>query len=311
MNTNSNPNPFDEDHPIESVPAFDNSDLQPIEDENSGRTFAWLILGVAAIGCGLLFAVAFFYFQPDAQSLVDKYFPSPTATFTQTPTATATITMTPTNTPTPTLTPSPTVSPTPHVLITPANGETVFEETFDSNDRKWFGYFDGSTVLVKDGRLILRSEEPGYIGMVFCTACPVFDDPFYFQAEISTLVNTAESYGLAFCSRGYGPEYYVLYINPKNKNMELDKHSATGWKTLIDTRYSSSLNDFPFSNTLGVYFEHGKIDVYINNVHVDSYTDDKPLECRRSGFIVNDGKFEMLADNIFAYAIRPTATASP
>ena len=56
---------------------FDNSNMQPIEDDNTGRTFVWVILGVAAIGCGILFAAAFFYFQPDAQSLVDKYFPSP------------------------------------------------------------------------------------------------------------------------------------------------------------------------------------------------------------------------------------------
>jgi hypothetical protein len=237
-----------------------------------------------------------------------KYFPSPTATFTRTPTTTPTLTLTPTNTPTPTTTPSPTVSPTPHVLITPPQGETVFEEKFNSNERKWAEYFSNNTVTIKDGKLILRSEEKGYIGIAFCTTCPAINDPFYFQAEVFTPLDTAESYGLAFCSRGYGDNYYVFNINPKYDNIELFKHSTKGWQTLIGTRYSSSLNHFPVSNTLGVLFDHGNIDLYVNNIHVTSYEDDKPLDCRKIGFVVDEGKVDMYADNIFAYTIQPTPT---
>src|SRR6185295_15467718 len=100
---NNDPKPLDEDTPIDSTPAFDNSSMGFIEEDHSGRTFIWMLLGVAAIGCGLLFAAALFFFKPDAQSLVDKYFPSPTATFTRTPTVTPTLTPTSTLPPTPTL----------------------------------------------------------------------------------------------------------------------------------------------------------------------------------------------------------------
>jgi hypothetical protein len=304
-------NPFDKDTQFKSSSAFDDAGMSPVEDDHSGRTFVWLLLGVAAISCGVLFAAGFFFFKPDAQALVDKYFPSPTATFTRTPTSTPTITLTPTNTPTPTLTPSPTLSATPHVLITPAEGETVFEETFDTNERKWYAYYQDNTVLVEDGRLTLRSEESGYIGVAFCTTCPVFDDPFYFKAEVTTLNNTFEEYGLVFCSPGYGTNFYVFQMNARTQYFDLYKHSATGWEPLATARRSSNIRDFPATNTLAVYFDHGAISLYINDALVNSYKDDDPFMCRRAGFIVDEGKIDMIVDNIFAYKIQSTSTLSP
>jgi hypothetical protein len=46
------------------------------EDERSGsRPIVWALLGIVAIGCGVIFAIALFYFQPDAKSLYAQYFP--------------------------------------------------------------------------------------------------------------------------------------------------------------------------------------------------------------------------------------------
>jgi hypothetical protein len=311
MGNGTDSNPFEENTSDITSPAFEYTNLNPVEDDHSGRNFVWLLLGVAVMVCGLLFAAALFFFQPDAQSLVGRYFPSPTATFTRTPTATPTVTLTPTNTSTPTPIPSPTMSLTPHVLLTPAQDEVVFKETFDTNERKWFGYFDGNTVLIKDGRLTLRSEDKGYIGIALCTTCPVLSDPFYYQAEVYTLADTDEAYGLAFCSRGFGSNYYVFQISPKHNNMELYKHSSVGWQTLIGARYSSSLNSFPGSNTLGVLFDHGDINLYINGINITSYEDNEPLECSKAGFFVNAGKLDVFADNVFAYMIKPASTPSP
>ena len=272
--------------------------MQPLEEDGSQRTLVWFLLGIVALGCGLLFALAFLYFRPDAQTLVDQYFPSATPTGTSTPKPTPTIT------PSPTLTPTATMTPTPHVLITPAQSQTVFNETFASNDGKWYGYYNGSKVAVKDGRLTLRSDERGYIAIALCTNCPGLNDEFYFQAEVSTAADTPEFYGLAFCSAGYGDDYYVFQVGPRYKQYELHKHSATGWETLIDSQYAPSLNDFPLSNTLGLYFEHGQMELYINNTNVISYQDTKPLTCRKAGLYVNDGGFDMVVDNIFAYTIQ-------
>ena len=290
---------------------MDNLDMQPIEEETSGRTLVWFLLGVAALGCGLLFALAFLFFKPDAQALVDQYFPSATPTPSITPTSTPTIKPTPTLTPTKTLTPTLTMTPTPHVLITPPQEETVFNETFDANERKWYGYYDGNKVTVEGGKLTLLSKTKEYIGMAFCTNCPDLKDAFYLQAEMTTLVDTDESYGMAFCSPGYGSDFYVFQINPSTSYYDLYKHSIKGWETLFVSQYSSSMNDFPNSNILGVSFNQGAMEFYINNTHLISYNDSKPLTCRKSGFYVNDGKFDLIVDNVFSYSLQLTPTLSP
>src|SRR5262245_37948833 len=70
--------------------SFDNTSMQPVEEDSSGRNLVWFLLGVAGLGCGLLFALALLFFRPDAQALIDQYFPSPTSTTTGTPTPTRT-----------------------------------------------------------------------------------------------------------------------------------------------------------------------------------------------------------------------------
>ena len=291
--------------------SFEDSALKSVEDDANGRTLILFLLGVVVVGCGLLFALAFLYFQPDALALVDRYFPSATASQTATPKPTSTSTPSPTLTPTRTITPTATTTLTPHVLITPALDETVFNETFASNESKWYGYYNGSQVTVTDGRLMLSSEQKGYVALALCTNCPDLGDVFYYQTEISTVADAAEFYGLAFCSPGYGADFYVFQINPALSQYEVYKHSATGWATLITAQYSSSLNDFPVTNTLGLYFDQGKMNLFINNTQVNSYEDEDPLDCKKTGFYVNGGDFEMAADNLFAYAVQPTPTTAP
>lgn len=322
MDDNSFNNSFDQAEPINSPTAFDDSALNPIDDgDSSGRLFVWLILGVAAIGCGLLFAVAFFFFQPDAQSLVDKYFPSPTATFTRTPTSTPTSTLTPTNTSTPTktLTPTaththiPTATPTsPHVLLSPPADEMVFEDAFDSNKYGWENYYANNTTEIKNGKLTIRSNKKGYIGAVICKKCPTFDQAFYFQAELLTTIDTYESYGLLFCAQGFEGNYYVFEIDAQNKNYNLSKHMSHGWSSfLISYTRSDFINRFPKPNILGVYFDQGDIKLYINGVLVNTYTTSNPLPCKQAGFIINQGELDLIVDNIFAYRIKNVVTRTP
>ncbi len=295
---------------------MDNNSLQdttsqPLEEDGSRQRLVWLLLGIAALGCGLLFVLAFLFFRPDEQTLVDQYFPSATPTQTATRRPTATATPSPTLTPTKTLTLTPTITSTPHVLITPARGETVFNETFDTNERKWYGYYTDSPVDIQNGKLTLGSKHRGYSAIAFCTTCPALDDAFYYQAEVSTLTNTGEFYGLAFCSPGYGLDFYLFQVNPRRRQYELNKHTATGWQTLITSQYAPSLNGFPVTNILGIGFDHGQMEFYLNDVHVISYQDENPLDCRRAGFYVNDAGFDMIADNVFAYSVEPMLTPTP
>jgi hypothetical protein len=111
------------------------------EDERSGsQPIVWALLGIVAIGCGVIFAIALFYFQPDAKSLYAQYFPSPTVTPSRTPTSTPTLTPTATSTSTPT--------PNMTVTIQVQNAQSTAEnalsswkiirtDTFDSNKNNW------------------------------------------------------------------------------------------------------------------------------------------------------------------------------
>ena len=286
--------------------------INPFDEEElrGRRTIVWALLGIIIIGCGLLFAGAFFLFQPDARSLYAQYFPSPTATSTRTSTPSPTVTASPTATFTRTPTLTATITPTPHVLIKPAQDETVFNETFDSNERQWYAFYDGNVVNVENGTLTLRSNSSEYIGLAFCTNCPYLDDIFYYQAEMSTLDKTDESYGLAFCSSGYNADFYVFQINRLGK-YQLYKHSENNWDSLISSQRSPTIQGFPVTNTLGVYYVNGDMKLYINNVLVDSYKDESPFKCRKAGFFVNGGTFDMTADNIFSYSIDSQASPSP
>jgi hypothetical protein len=290
------------------------NDIQPgLENGASQKRRMFALAGFGAtfaINC-ILFIFAFRLFEPDRLSLSDRYFPSATVTVTSTSTPTPTLIPTRTPRPTFTSTPTPTITPTPHVLITPAGGENVFAESFDSNERDWYAYLSNNTVRIEDGKLTLRSEESDAIGIAFCTDCLDLADPFYFQAEVSTAEDTIDPYGLAFCSPGYGPDFYVFQINPRTHLYELYKHSARGWEALVVTKYSPAINAAPNSNILGVQFDHGQINLYINNVPMKSYQDDDPFECRRSGFIVNGGGYDMVVDNVFAYTVGSTPAPSP
>ena len=280
-------------------------------DSTNRRTFALAGLSaVFAINC-VFFFLAFRWFEPDQLSLSDRYFPSATATITSTSTLTPTLTPTRTPRPTRTITPTATITTTPHALISPAGGETVFEERFDSDEQDWYAYYNNNTVLVEDGKLNLRSELSGNIGIAFCTHCPTLADPFYFQAEVSTVENAIDPYGLAFCSPGFGADFYVFQINPRTHLYDLYKHSSQGWKSLAIRKSSPAINAFPNTNALGIQFDHGQINLFINNIQVNSYQDDEPLKCRKSGFIVNGGGYDMVVDNVFAYAIQPVLTPTP
>ena len=315
MDRDTNSDPFDNDTPIESTPAFDDSSLSPIEDANNGRTFVWLILGVAVIGCGLLFAVAFIFFQPDAQSLMGKYFPSPTATFTRTPTSTPTNTSTPTIAPTatatltPTITPTPTLTLTPHALLAPPEGVTVLGDKFDNTKLGWVKFYNGTSSKIKDGELNMESNNIGYVGMVTCINCPVTDNIYYFQAEVYPEVETDVLHGIAFCINGHDNDYFVFHIDSKNRKFSLYKNIAKGdWTLIYNDLPSDAIKKYPEHNTLGVYFDSGNMDLYINGTKIQSLKYPDILKCKQVGIYVNDGGINIHVDNVFMYKVDPPAT---
>jgi len=256
------------------------------------RLFKLAAFAVFFVVVCLLFFLAFDNFQPDQKSLSDLYFPSPTATFTLTPTPT----LTPTSTPSP--------SPTPYVYLTPPAGILIFEETFDSNSKAWDAYYKTNVVRVANGKLILRSNEKGQEGMALCPDCENTTDEFYFQAELLPEKPIAIRYGISFCASENENEFYVLAVDEVFSLYTLYKHSPTDQQTLIRGERTEYIRKYPSPNTIGVKYTGGTMDLYLNNYKLNSFTDNNPLLCKWSGVFVENGIFNLIVDNVFAYGLK-------
>jgi len=266
----------------------DKSILAPI----GARPLKLAAFAIVFVVVCLLFFFAFDSFQPDQKSLSDLYFPSPTATFTLTPTPT----LTPTSTPSPT--------PTPYAYLTPPTGIVIYKETFDSNSKAWERYYKTNVVRVANGKLILRSNERGQEGMALCRDCENTTDNIYFQAELLPEKPIAIRYGISFCASENEDEYYVFAIDEVFSLYTLYKHSPTDQQTLIPNKRTEYIHKYPTSNTIGVKYAGGTMDLYLNDHKLNSFTDDNPLSCKWPGVFVEDGIFILFADNIFSYEIK-------
>ena len=287
MNNNKDDfsNPFDKDTKFKSSSAFDDGNTSPIEDESSGRTFIWLILGVVAIGCGLLFAAALFFFKPDAQALVDKYFPSPTATFTRTPTITPTFTSTSTFTPTPTLNMTATAAAAQATdtamayQATAANaasaGRVIVTDAFDSNKNKWQDeQSDDDYALTKyeiaDGNYTwdATAHKP-FIGWVTASTKVVTD--FYLTVEIKqTSGPDSADCGVIF-REDTDSNFYYFGINDQGQYVLYLYFQD--WSTLIDWTESGLIQPRE-ANRITVLGEGSHFIFFINDQYLTEVTDE-------------------------------------
>ncbi|MEW5940847.1 MAG: hypothetical protein AB1750_14350 [Chloroflexota bacterium] len=215
-------------------------------------------------------------------------------------------------TPTPSATPTPTITPTPHVYLTPPADIFMVQENFDSNRLKWRNFFSDNTVRVEGGKLRLKSDKNGYIGTAYCSGCPDFGKTLYYQAELVPAAKTTIRHGISFCLSRISSKYYVFMIDSVNSTYQLYRHVNDEWQDLTSNVFSTSINKYPASNTLGVFFDQGRMKLYINEALVEIYADPEPLQCKWVGMIVDNSGVDLIADNVFAYKARgvlvPTAT---
>jgi hypothetical protein len=289
MDNNNNNDMFsystNEDPSIEPTPMIDQSNLNPIEDDNSGRSLVWLILGIVVLGCGAVFVAAFLFFQPDTKSLMNRYFPSPTATFTQTPTST------PTNTPSPTLT----STPTPNMTTTAAalqatdtamayqatatnvagTWRTLVKDTFDSNKNKWqIKPSDDAYALtnyeITNGKYTWdTTAHKAFIGWVTANTKSVSD--FYLSADVKQPSGPdSADYGLIF-REDTNSNFYYFGINEKGQ-YALYLYNKN-WSTLLDLTQSELIHPGQ-ANRLTVLGEGSHFVFFINDQYLTELTDD-------------------------------------
>lgn len=275
MNEPLKSNQFDDEDGRSPQPLFSSEGMSPLdESESNGHTLVWLMLGVAAMGCGLLVAAGLFFFRTDAQELYDQYFPSPTATFTNTPRPTATITPTPTLTPTPT--PNLTAQAYEGTAVHAADAWTsIVAESFDSNSHKWYvGEEDDKYALksyeVRDGKYIWEATaHQGFVQRLEANVLGIKD--FYFSVEIAQpelLANV--DYGFYFREDNDNNHYYFGINNDGEFSLWL--YNDAEWTQLIEDGTSTAFARGG-ANKVSMIAEGDHFIFFVNDVYAAEFFD--------------------------------------
>ena len=287
MNDNSFNNPFDQDESSNAPLAFDQSEMSPLEGDSNSRRFVWMLGGVILLGCGCLFALAFFYFQPDVKSLYAQYFPSPTFTATATPRATATTTPSQTPSPTPTIDFTATadsINATSTVaayqsLITsmPDQWNVVMNDTFDSNKNDWLVEKDSTddyattTYEITDGvyRWTSTAKKP-YIGWVRVDDKQYGD--LYMSVDIQqTSGPNSADFGIILREDDNSNFYYFGISNDGQYSFLVYDNE---WITLQDWTVTDLIRPDEI-NKLSVLAQGSQFVFFINDQYLAEFTDDK------------------------------------
>jgi hypothetical protein len=198
--------------------------------------------------------------------------------------------------------PAPTVPvvQTPQIQVRPPQEQThVKFDDFSDNRHDWASYYLYGKVEVVDGRLVLQSGMPDVMALGLSRQFrPDSGLRYYIQADFTTDVRTEEGFGLVFgLSRNAGT-YYAFYIWPRTA--ALYKTDAYEWETLVPET-SITLKPYPQVNTLGVYFERGETELYINGELMASYVDEDPLEGMNVAAFAGNTGYRVIVDNFFIY----------
>lgn len=286
-------NPFDEEEDKNSQLSYYSEGTNPLDESDaSGRGLIWLMVGVAAMGCGLLLAAGLFFYRAEAQSLYNEYFPSPTATASRTPVPTRT----PTLTPTPTLTTTPSSTPTPNTTATQrvlnitstaqAYESTVVHvadawtslvaETFDTNRYGWYvGEGDDEYALtnfeVRDGKYIWKATaHQGFVQRIRANAPAIKD--FYFSVEIAQPESLSDvAYGFYFREDKENNYYYFGITNDGKYSLWL--HNNADWTQLIEDTLSLAFTPNE-SNKISMIAEGDHFIFFVNDKFAVEHFDD-------------------------------------
>jgi hypothetical protein len=242
-----------------------------------------VIIGYAVFFCGLIFACLGYFFINRSQ-----YFPEPTPV--------------PVNPFAETL---PSTIPTPHISSRDQFQTTsnLFLEDFDNNQNQWLDSEDDTKERIHDGKLYFQSRNDGEYSIISCKSCPSLEAPYYFETNLSTNIATDEEYGVVF-NRSYTlGNFYLFLINPESRKYFLFHRTSEEW-TLRASGENTIIRPYPESNTLGVYTARDFVELYINNVIVEKYTEsDTSFYPGFFGIYTNNSWFGVYADNVAIYEI--------
>lgn len=203
---------------------------------------------------------------------------------------------------------------TPQILFDIPQDQKFNFENFTSNYRGWNLYFRAGKVEIINGKMVVQSyiEEPAIVSNQNFIKT---SDTYYLQADlIADKITINQEYGLVFGLNGIENTLYLFEINPEENLFRLFKHTIEtnfqisnshkptkhDWIILIDyTR--ANMNQYPKENILGVHFDKGIIQLFINGIQVANHIDKQPLQFSGVGVYISNTGYRLIVDNFFAY----------
>lgn len=198
-------------------------------------------------------------------------------------------------------TPTPAITPTPHILVQPPANQTIItHDDLSSNRYNWGLYFHYGKIEIINGKLILQSNiVNGYAIGTSGQLSPI-SEKYYIQADLSTDLDTDRSYGLVFGLNRTLATYYMFEIQPRGKGFRLFKYNAGKWTELIPFT-QVEIKPYPEATTLGVHFNSGQMELFINGLMVSEYSDKDYFQSKDFGVFVSNTGYRLIVDDIFTY----------
>jgi hypothetical protein len=198
--------------------------------------------------------------------------------------------------------PTPTMTPIPQILVyQPSDSGKVIHEDFKSNKRHWRLYYSNGKLELIGGKLVLQSNLPDAYTIVTSSYVATKAIRYYVQADLSTDIQTSHSYGLVFGSDQSRETFYFFEVQPNDGMFHLSKFDSGKWTELVPST-EAEINPFPHINTLSVYFDQGKMELYINGNRVAQYSDEEFFSSSDVGMFMTNADYRLLVDDFFIYS---------
>lgn len=181
----------------------------------------------------------------------------------------------------------PSMYPTPSIdMEAIKEADIIFEDDFSENQNSWDSYNDyNSEVKIESGELHLKSLSETSYGVAECRTCLVLGQPYFLQADLRPMDPNIASFGIKFNARGERNSFYVFLINSDTGQYSVSYHSnSNGWTSRIAGK-SDQIKPFPDTNTLGIFADADKVELYINGIIVDTYFHTEKSFILYKGFI--------------------------
>ena len=193
---------------------------------------------------------------------------------------------------------------TPHAPQ-PAKGDKIIKDDFSYKSNQWARPRENSSITniyLKDGKLILLSQQINKYVMAQCTSCSGLKSPYFIQADFSTKQETDELYGIVFSGNDASySDFYAFEIDAEDKRFYLYKYQNQSWMLRVSND-SDLIETYPRVNTLAVSMDGDLIGMYINGKQVDTYTDTgRSMSSGIFALYGDDSGFTVFVDNFYAY----------